>query len=187
LGGRTLSTKALGSYTVWPDDALWFLSGFSFAWIQILICLYYPHANLLGAGVIKCHQVAGLTPLTLSKVQNEIKVSDGTAIFPQGKPVSLPCPICSCILKSLAHSPFHRLQSKVSSLSVTLLHGISMHQSMYKGTGECAQIIQDHYTSKYKQKLRNNIFIFSGAKMKKKKTLPMPGSPLAKAFSPENL
>lgn len=57
-------------------------------------------------------------------------------------------------------------------------------ESTYKGTGDCARVIQDYCASKYKLKIRNNILILSGAK---RKNLPIPDYPLAKAFTPGNL
>lgn len=59
-------------------------------------------------------------PLPLSPKGNQDVCGPATIL--QGEPVSLLCPTRTCILMSLAHRPFHHLQSKVSSLSVTLLH-----------------------------------------------------------------
>lgn len=130
--------------------------GFSFAWIQTLIHLSCLYTTFFWTVVIKCHQVAGLTtPLALSEVQKEIKMSVGQPpssrenLFPCFAP---PAPVSSC---PWLIDPSAICKAKCPA-SVSLCC-----------TGECVQITQYHYTSKYKQKFRNNILILSGAKMKK--------------------
>lgn len=160
---------------VCPDDALPFLSGF----IQLCLdsnfdLLCHSHTTASRAAGTEYQHLAGLaTPPVPSKAQSFTEMKPQ---YLKGQPSSSRENLFPCLVPTVAASlrPWFMVPSTICNVwcpTSVSRSCMDFPESTYKGTGHCAQIIQDRCASKYKLKTRNNILILSGAK---RKNLPIP-------------